>query len=164
MELFINSAGSFVELYLIDENRLFTIESKNCHTIKLYELINIHNIDLKSISKVYVVTGPGSFTGLRVGVIFAKTLAHELNIPIYPVNYLKILFETNGQNVAVDAKGKQFFTYNGHEFKLKSEELVKNEGHLLDPKINYDKINKYIDSYKEVNYLDVNIEYMKEVI
>ncbi len=164
MKLFINSAGLYVEFYLIDNSKLFTIESKNCHTIKLYELIDIHNIDLQSISKVYVVTGPGSFTGLRVGVIFAKTLAQELNIPIYPVNHLKILFETNRQSIAIDAKGKQFFTYDGKEFKIKSEDIVKKEGYLLDPKIDYNKLEIYIDKYKEVNYLDVNIEYMKEVI
>ena len=35
--------------------------------------------------------GPGRFTGVRVGVSFAKTLAFLLRRPIYPVSSLKIL-------------------------------------------------------------------------
>lgn len=40
------------------------------------------NITLKQISSVSVNLGPGSFTGLRVGVSVARTLAFALNVPI----------------------------------------------------------------------------------
>jgi tRNA threonylcarbamoyladenosine biosynthesis protein TsaB len=46
--------------------------------------------DAKSISRVAVATGPGSFTGLRVGVSFGLGLAIGLRIPIVPLPALGI--------------------------------------------------------------------------
>jgi len=43
---------------------------------------------------IAIGVGPGRFTGVRVGVSFAKTLGFALNIPIYPVSSLKILAES----------------------------------------------------------------------
>jgi len=38
--------------------------------------------DSKPISKVFVIQGPGSFTGLRVGITIANTLAYAKNVPV----------------------------------------------------------------------------------
>ena len=38
--------------------------------------------DLRDISGIGVMKGPGSFTGLRIGLTVANTLADSLNIPI----------------------------------------------------------------------------------
>ncbi len=38
--------------------------------------------------------GPGRFTGVRVGVSFAKSLSFVLGVPIYPVSSLKIMAES----------------------------------------------------------------------
>lgn len=37
---------------------------------------------LKNLKGIIVVTGPGSFTGLRVGIVVANTLGQTLNIPV----------------------------------------------------------------------------------
>ena len=38
--------------------------------------------------------GPGRFTGVRVGVSFAKAVSFALRVPVYPVSSLKILAES----------------------------------------------------------------------
>jgi len=42
-------------------------------------------LQLRDLAGVIVGTGPGAFTGLRVGLATAKTLAHELGVPVVGV-------------------------------------------------------------------------------
>ncbi len=37
----------------------------------------------KDITEITFMSGPGSFTGLRIGAAIVNTLASELNIPLY---------------------------------------------------------------------------------
>lgn len=59
------------------------------HSEKLFELIELlrdnSSIKLNEIKSVAVSSGPGSFTGLRIGMAAAKGIAAGLNIPIIPV-------------------------------------------------------------------------------
>ena len=48
-------------------------------------------INLSDIKKIAVSTGPGSFTGIRVGLACAKTLAQNLKIPVAAVDVFDIL-------------------------------------------------------------------------
>ncbi len=41
-----------------------------------------NHIDLKDITEIEVNVGPGSFTGLRVGITIANTLGQLLQVPI----------------------------------------------------------------------------------
>ena len=45
------------------------------------ESANIHS----RLHGIFVIQGPGSFTGLRVGITVANQFAHQLNIPIIPI-------------------------------------------------------------------------------
>lgn len=50
--------------------------------IKISDLLDNNSLTLRDISSVVVFKGPGSFTGLRIGITVANTLAYSLNIPI----------------------------------------------------------------------------------
>jgi tRNA threonylcarbamoyladenosine biosynthesis protein TsaB len=45
-------------------------------------LLAEHNLKLNDLTGIHVNTGPGSFTGLRVGITIANTLGSLLKIPI----------------------------------------------------------------------------------
>lgn len=67
-------------------------------TILLKEIDNVlakNHISISSIDTILVVNGPGSFTGLRVGVTVAKILAYTLNIKIIPISSLEFMASTN---------------------------------------------------------------------
>ena len=49
---------------------------------KIDELIKTAKIKLSGLTGIFVVKGPGSFTGLRVGISVANQFAHQLGIPI----------------------------------------------------------------------------------
>jgi len=54
------------------------------------------NLRRSRIRGVIVGTGPGAFTGLRVGIATAKALAHELDVPIVGVSTGVALLEASG--------------------------------------------------------------------
>ena len=46
------------------------------------KLLEKHNVFLQNIGSIQVNEGPGSFTGLRVGIVIAQALCWSLQIPI----------------------------------------------------------------------------------
>ena len=46
---------------------------------------------MDQIGKIFCVVGPGSFTGLRVGINFSKTLAYSIGCPMGKINTLDLL-------------------------------------------------------------------------
>lgn len=46
------------------------------------ELLRLQKLQLSDITEISVATGPGSFTGLRVGATVANTLGYLLDIPV----------------------------------------------------------------------------------
>lgn len=54
-------------------------------------LLKAVQIDISDIDAVAVASGPGSFTGIRIGAACAEGIARALDIPIYTVNTLDAL-------------------------------------------------------------------------
>jgi tRNA threonylcarbamoyladenosine biosynthesis protein TsaB len=73
----------------------FTWDTSDHHTVELMprivELLDQINVSIDQISGLGVSIGPGSFTGVRVGVAAAKGLALARNIPIVGVRSTDIL-------------------------------------------------------------------------
>ncbi|WP_413286978.1 tRNA (adenosine(37)-N6)-threonylcarbamoyltransferase complex dimerization subunit type 1 TsaB [Bacillus mojavensis] len=74
---------------------------KKNHSVRampaVHSLLNDCDLTPQDLSKIVVAKGPGSYTGVRIGVTIAKTLAWSLNIPISAVSSLETL-AANGRH------------------------------------------------------------------
>mgnify|MGYP004732102881 FL=1 len=64
---------------------------------RIISVFNKADITPKDLDKIILVTGPGSFTGIRIGVTIAKIIAWSLNIPIVPISGLTAMAISNKQ-------------------------------------------------------------------
>lgn len=82
-------------------------------------LLEEQSLSSAALSAVIVVNGPGSFTGVRVGVSTAKGLAEALGIPLVVVSRLAVLAWKAGTELgALDAGRGEFYFRNGPEEAL----------------------------------------------
>ncbi|MGL4652504.1 MAG: tRNA (adenosine(37)-N6)-threonylcarbamoyltransferase complex dimerization subunit type 1 TsaB [Cetobacterium sp.] len=102
-------------------------------------LFNLTGVDKKNIDKIAVSTGPGSFTGIRIGVGLAKGLAYALKKSIAGINELDLLAQTyTGDKKVVsmlDARKERVFAgvyrkENG-EFLLEGEYMAEELENIL---------------------------------
>ncbi len=84
------------QLYFYEEENNNDLSVKLISKVK--EIMEELQLYVTDIEKIFVVNGPGSFTGIRIGLAFAKTLAWSLNIPIVPISELEFLATTGGTN------------------------------------------------------------------
>ena len=102
ISLFIDTSISFPTISLIRDNEVlyeFHEEIKCDMSSKILPIIDEGlrktNLTLSAINSIFVVTGPGSFTGVRIGVTIAKTIAWALNKKIIPISSLEFMATTN---------------------------------------------------------------------
>ena len=94
---FDTSSKALAIAILEDESLLaeMTINIKKNHSVTLMPAIDflMESLDLKptDLERIVVAEGPGSYTGLRIAVATAKTLAHTLKIDLVGVSSLRIL-------------------------------------------------------------------------
>jgi tRNA threonylcarbamoyladenosine biosynthesis protein TsaB len=80
------------------------------------DMLQKSGFEIKELHAVAVSVGPGSYTGLRVGMAAAKGICYALNIPLLTVNSLKLLaFAAKDEAVdficsLIDARRMEVFT------------------------------------------------------
>lgn len=83
---------------VLDENRVlgeYSLNQEETHSEKLVPMVKeiLDSLDLKisDIDLYGVAVGPGSFTGLRIGVATIKAFAHLFNKPVVGISTLEAL-------------------------------------------------------------------------
>jgi tRNA threonylcarbamoyladenosine biosynthesis protein TsaB len=93
-------------------------------------LLQKHGFSKADIDAFVVVSGPGSFTGLRVGLAAIKALAEILQKPIVPVSLLELLATASGAQGKVTAVldgGRQEVFFGGYVITGEKIEVVREE-------------------------------------
>ena len=184
--LFISTYDKLITIGLLKNGEILDvkeIESNQNHSSLVIptidHILSSNEITSSYLNEIIVVNGPGSFTGVRLGVTIAKTLAYTLDIPIKTITSLECIAvsnETNNNKLATifDLKG----TYIGYfdkdnnileEFtylkKAEYKEYIKNKEHYIINNTIFDleKIYKYTKTKEPLNAHIVNPIYIKGI-
>ena len=105
MLIAIDTATQFASLALHDGHRLrgeYTWEAPRRHTVELLprlaSALEQVGLGAGNLSSVAVTRGPGSFTGLRVGLAVAKGLALARSLPLVGIPTLDVLAAAQGRD------------------------------------------------------------------
>lgn len=75
----------------------------------LKEVLDRHHIALKDVNEMIITSGPGSYTGVRVAMTIAKTLAAVSDVKIKSVSSLAAYAGMNQALSVIDARGHKVF-------------------------------------------------------
>ena len=75
----------------------------------LKEVLDRHHIALKDVNEMIITSGPGSYTGVRVAMTIAKTLAAVSDVRIKSVSSLAAYAGMNQALSVIDARGYKVF-------------------------------------------------------
>ncbi len=145
----------------------------------LKEVLDRNDLTVHDLNEIYVVNGPGSFTGVRLGVTIAKTLAYTLNIPIKTITSLEMFAISNESSqdkivVFDDLKGvfgakfnsnneliDEYFYKSNDEYKAYLEEQ---ENYIIvDNIIDFNKVYILMQAKETVNPHKCNPIYIKKI-
>lgn len=98
ISLFLNTSVDFLSVAIVKDgvvlDSFYTKLNNDLSKITLSvidDMLNRLSISKRDIERIVCVNGPGSFTGLRIGVTIAKVWAYSLNIDIVGVSSLYVL-------------------------------------------------------------------------
>ncbi|WP_031546045.1 tRNA (adenosine(37)-N6)-threonylcarbamoyltransferase complex dimerization subunit type 1 TsaB [Salinicoccus luteus] len=77
-----------------------TVKKTHSATLMVYinELFEMTGYKRGDVDRIIVARGPGSYTGVRIGVTVAKTLAQALDIDLYSVSSLAVIAASTGRD------------------------------------------------------------------
>ena len=96
--LYIDTSSSYLYSGIVEDNKLISEikeeYGQNLSKVALPRIVSMfedNNLEAKDIDKIIVVNGPGSFTGIRIGITIAKVYAWSLNIPVTTILSLEAM-------------------------------------------------------------------------
>lgn len=173
--LYIDTHLFDINLYLFNDNKVYKKKEllgqkqNSCYLMPMVsELLEGEDFD-----EIVVVNGPGSFTGVRLGVTIAKTLAYTLNKPIKTITYFDVMraslskdninlaiSDGNGYFIAEYIKGnliRDYYYLNNPDYKKYSED----KDIVTDVSIDLSKVIEFTKSIVHTPAHAVNPLYIK---
>tara|TARA_Y100001970_G_C13817262_1_gene643027 strand:- start:5 stop:619 length:615 start_codon:yes stop_codon:yes gene_type:complete len=150
--LAIETATNICSVALFKDQKLISIKedmSRKHATLLapfVNDIFNESNIKIIDIDAIAISIGPGSYTGLRIGLSFAKGIAYSLNKPIIPINTIESLDDSvQDLNYFIIAHAYKDLYYiqeyrNGKKFK-----------NIIFEKINFINDDSIIYGYSGIN-------------
>ncbi|GET45377.1 tRNA (adenosine(37)-N6)-threonylcarbamoyltransferase complex dimerization subunit type 1 TsaB [Capnocytophaga felis] len=139
--LCIETSGINCSVAISEENSLLAEKAENkgkfTHAESLHvfinEVLDLANISINELDAIAVSGGPGSYTGLRIGVSTAKGLCFALNKPLIAISTLQILASQITENEFIipmlDARRMEVYSA---VFDKSFNEIEKTEAKILD--------------------------------
>lgn len=178
MLLFIDSHLNDITIFTADDNKIISKKTIN-NELQSSEVImpTIKEILCgKFPDLIIVVNGPGSFTGVRIAVTIAKTLAFCLNIPIKTITSLECLavsISSSNKIVAFnDKNGYYIGTFNSNNELISDYEYLSNSDFkkfsennqvFCNVELNYVDILSFLEKRLPINPHMVNPIYVKKI-
>ena len=166
---------------LTDGKVIKEIKSKEkSHSEKLMpsiiKVLNDSNLKKENLNEIIVVNGPGSFTGIRIGVTVAKTLAYALKLNIKTITSLEAYGESDNNDFDIiafkDTKGfysaiRKDGEYQDFEYRKTDDfnEYIKSNNYKCSTSTNIDleKVYNYLKNKESINPHAVNPVYIKRI-
>lgn len=159
--LFIDTHSSNICLALYDGKILIKSEKESIESHSIYvvpmlkELMENNNVSFDDIKNVVAVNGPGSFTGIRIGLSVAKAICYSLDKPIYLISSLTsmlVSYESDDYKMAVipDNKGFYISVFDKDNNSVVDERYQENIDEYLSK---YNKVSGLLDVKKIIDYV-----------
>lgn len=134
--LYIDTSSSYLYTGIVEDNYLISevkedlsLDLSKFALPRIASMFEKQKLSPTDIDKIMVVNGPGSFTGIRVGITIAKVYAWSLNIPIIPINSLEAMAVSTSAPIKVpliDARRGYVYAaiYNDDNIVLKPQHIL----------------------------------------
>lgn len=135
ISLFIDTSLANVSISVIRDNKILSNINENIpnmHSVYVTKYIkdalDKANIDANEVDNLMVVNGPGSFTGVRIGVTIAKTYGYLIKKDITPISSLKILAICNNhEDIILSLIPANKSSYYGALYDKNNNEIIKEQ-------------------------------------
>lgn len=134
--LYIDTSSSYLYAGIVEDGNLISdvkedlsLDLSKLALPRIASMFEEYKLKPNNIDKIMVVNGPGSFTGIRVGITIAKVYAWSLNIPIIPINGLEAMATSVSAPIKVpliDARRGYVYAaiYNDDNIILKPQHIL----------------------------------------
>lgn len=177
MILIINTSGKDLEFVLGNKYKSVSVEKQSVAlATECEKFMDECGAKWSDLSAIGVVIGPGSFTGIRLGIAYAKGLAMGLNIPVVGISafdlYLAatpdafVAIESGRGDFFVGANGLEPCTMEIEEVETKQMEWARTVGHrpfdlklgtqIVEQKIASGNLEPVVPMYLRPSYAEEN--------